>query len=475
MTSEKEIQKFKLLAISPIDGRYRRITEELANYWSEYALIKTRVEVEIEFLIEFLKTTELYNLSEQDIANLRNIYNNFSLTDAQKVKEIEKTTNHDVKAVEYFIREKLRDLNMEFLIPYVHYGLTSQDINNTAIPIMYRRTLKDILIPKLLQLIQKLSSLAQEWKSISMLSFTHGQPATPTTLGKEIAVFGYRLTKIIKTLVQVPIEAKFGGATGTLASLYITFPHIDWREFARRLVQKWNLEYEEITTQISNYDNLAHHLMLLKGIATVLIDLAQDMWLYISKDYLKLRVIKGEVGSSAMPHKVNPIHFENAEGNLILGRQMLNALADSLPVSRLQRDLTDSTQLRYTGTAIAHLIIGIRNIDRGIERIEPNLSAIEQDLEKHYEVLAEALQTTLRKQEMPDAYEILKEHTRGFSLSKQEYKSLVDALPLSEENKERLGRLTPRDYIGDAPQMPDVLKEQLKELLSLVERYYGSA
>ncbi len=463
-----------LTAITPIDGRYRRLTERLADHWSEYALIKTRVEVEIEFLIEFLKVTGLYEITKNVAQNLREIYRKFSLEDAQEVKEIEKITNHDVKAVEYFIRNRLQNLSLQHLIPYVHYGLTSQDVNNTAIPIMYLRTLKDILIPDLTSLIQKLSDLAQQWQNVPMLAFTHGQPASPTTTGKELAVFGYRLINLVKQIINLPITAKFSGSTGTMATLHLSFPDIDWREFARRFVKKWNLEYEEITTQISNYDNLSQHLMLLKGISTVLIDFAQDMWLYISKNYLKLRVIEGEVGSSVMPHKVNPIHFENAEGNLILGRQMFNALADSLPVSRLQRDLTDSTQLRYVGTAIAFLVIGISNIGKGLDRIEPNKEVMLKELENHYEVLAEALQTILRKEGNPEAYEILKKHTRGFSLSQEAYQQLVSALPLSYQNKVNLRGLTPQDYVGDAPQLVNTLIEQLKELLSEMERYNGS-
>ncbi|NPA34912.1 MAG: adenylosuccinate lyase [Chlorobi bacterium] len=463
-----------LTAITPIDGRYRRLTERLADHWSEYALIKTRVEVEIEFLIEFLKVTGIYEITESIEQNLREIYQKFSIEDARQVKEIEKTTNHDVKAVEYFIRHRLQNLGLENIIPYVHYGLTSQDINNTAVPIMYRRTLKDVLLPDLIFLTQKLSELAQQWQDVPMLSFTHGQPASPTTIGKELAVFGYRLIKLIKQIVNLPITAKFGGSTGTMATFHLTFPEIDWREFARRFVKKWNLEYEEITTQISNYDNLSQHLMILKGISTILIDLAQDMWLYIGKNYLKLRVIEGEVGSSVMPHKVNPIHFENAEGNLVLGRQMFNALADSLPVSRLQRDLTDSTQLRYVGTAIAFLVIGISNIGKGLDRIEPNKEVMIQELENHYEVLAEALQTTLRREGNPEAYEILKKHTRGFSLSQEAYQQLVSELPFSTQTKEHLLNLKPQDYLGDTPQLVNTLNKQLKELLSEMERYNGS-
>ncbi len=457
----------RLEALCPLDGRYRHLVEDLAPLWSEYGLIRHRVEVEIEYLIALHEILpEHILLSEADIAWLRDRYRHFSIEDARRIKEIEAVTNHDVKAVEYWLREQMQSRQLDRFIPWIHFGLTSQDVNNVAIPLMLKRTLIGPLCQRVHRLVHTLADMAEQWADIAMLAFTHGQPASPTTLGKEIAVFAYRIAEVWKAIWHLPVKAKFGGATGTLAAHYLTFPQINWREFAERFLQRLGLEPELITTQISNYDNLGQHLDLLRRLATILIDLSQDLWLYISRDYLKLKVIDAEVGSSAMPHKVNPIHFENAEGNLQLARPLLATLADELPVSRLQRDLTDSTQLRYTGTAIGMIALALQNIQKGLGRIAPNEATIQTDLERHYEVLAEALQVTLRAQQVPNAYELVKQHTRGSQQTATDYQHLVSQLPLTPEHRERLLQLTPAEYTGDAARQARRLAAYVRELFA---------
>lgn len=441
-----------LTAISPIDGRYRDKVENLANYFSESALIRYRVTVEVEYFISLceLPLPQLAGFDPSLFEPLREIYRNFTTEDAQKVKEIEKITNHDVKAVEYFIKEKFDALNLHDYKEFIHFGLTSQDINNTAIPCSFRDAVHDVYYPLIDSLIAKLEELSDEWKDVAMLAKTHGQPASPTRLGKELKVFVYRLSRQLELLKKVAISGKFGGATGNFNAHHVAYPQFDWAEFGDRfLTQKLKIERETYTTQISNYDNFAALFDNLRRINTILIDLDRDFWTYISMTYFKQKIKAGEVGSSAMPHKVNPIDFENSEGNLGIANAVFEHLSNKLPVSRLQRDLTDSTVLRNIGVPLAHTLIAFQSTLKGLNKLIINKDAIEKDLEKNWAVVAEAIQTVLRREGYPNPYETLKALTRTNSKVTQEsIAEFIDTLEISDELKARLKEITPSNYTG---------------------------
>ena len=447
----------ELTAISPLDGRYRRRIEALAKYFSESALIQYRIQVEIEYFIELLnhKATQIHPLNPDQIALLRSIYLNFSLDQARRVKEIERRTNHDVKAVEYFIKEQLEKLDVNGLSKmqeFVHFGLTSQDINNTAIPLMIRDALQEVILPRLRSLTEYVLELGDNWKEIPMLARTHGQPATPTTVGKEIHVFAKRLMLQLAELEDIAIPAKFGGATGNLNAHYVSFPSVDWDSFADEFVEKnLGLSRSFPTTQIDHYDGLSRIFDCFCRLNSILIDLCQDMWLYISQEYFLQKIRKDEVGSSAMPHKVNPIDFENAEGNAALSSAILGFLSRKLPVSRLQRDLTDSTLLRNIGSGISHFYLALSSISRGLGKLKLNEPIIQEDLNHNWAILAEAIQTVLRKEGYPKPYEALKALTRGQSVIDQAHlQNFIRKLDVSAEVKERLLELRPDTYIGNA-------------------------
>lgn len=443
-----------LFAISPLDGRYWAQAHSLATYFSEYGLMYYRVRVEIEYLIAFCEISQLYTLSREQIDQLRNIYLPFSEKDAQTIKDLEATTNHDVKAVEYFLQQRLIALGFKELIPYVHFGLTSQDVNNTAIPLSFKEYIQKEHIPALVHLIEGLSEFAESCRSRAMLARTHGQPASPTTMGKELFVFVERLTKQINILKQIPFPAKFGGATGNLNAHYVAFPEIDWVKFADHFVnQTLGLQRNRYTTQIDHYDGLAELFDALRRINVIIIDACRDLWAYISLDYLKLKIIANEVGSSAMPHKVNPIDFENAEGNAGFANALFDYFSNKLPISRLQRDLTDSTTLRNIGLPLGHSLLAIRSFQKGLSKIAVNTAQIEQDLATHWEVLAEAYQTILRREGYADAYEQLKAATRGNSLRTQaDLWEVINLLKVNEEIKSELRSINPFNYIGSATQ-----------------------
>ena len=442
-----------LTAVSPIDGRYRGKTELLAGYFSEYALIKYRIRVEIEYFIALcqLPLPQLADFPHDMFPKLRAIYEQFSQSDAARVKEIESVTNHDVKAVEYFIKEKLSDFNLQAsTLNFVHFGLTSQDINNTSVPLSIKEALDEVVIPLLKELIQVLTTMADEWKDIPMLAKTHGQPASPTRLGKELKVFEYRLSRQLELLLACPITAKFGGATGNFNAHHVAYPDIDWRAFGNQFVgSSLGLEREQWTTQISNYDCLAALFDALRRIATVIIDLDRDVWQYISMGYFRQRVKAGEVGSSAMPHKVNPIDFENSEGNLGVANALLSHLAEKLPVSRLQRDLTDSTVLRNVGVPLGHISIAIQSTLKGLGKLLLNEAALNADLEQNWAVVAEAIQTILRREGYPNPYEALKALTRtGAAISHDTISNFIETLDVSEAVKAELRQITPNNYTG---------------------------
>lgn len=441
-----------LLAISPIDGRYRKKTLELADYFSEYALIKYRVLVEIEYFIALveLPLPQLKNIDKKNFRQLRKIYRNFSLDDAKSIKNIEKKTNHDVKAVEYFLKEKFDNIGLSQYKEFIHFGLTSQDINNTAIPYSLQLAFENVYYPLLEKLTLKIYSLAGEWADIPMLARTHGQPASPTRVGKEFEVYIERLKKQTALLHLIPFSAKFGGATGNLNAHKVAYPQIDWEEFANSFVNHvLGLERSNITTQIEHYDNLGAMFDNLKRINTILIDFTRDIWLYISMDYFKLKITKDEVGSSAMPHKVNPIDFENAEGNLGIANSIFQHLSAKLPISRLQRDLTDSTVLRNIGVPIAHTIIAFQSILKGLDKLNINKEAIETDLENNWQVVAEAIQTILRRENYPQPYEKLKELTRtGEKIDKKTIHEFINNLDVSTQIKQELKAITPLNYTG---------------------------
>ncbi len=439
-----------LTAISPIDGRYRKQLANLAAYFSEYGLIRYRVRVEVEYYL-FLAERKVFKLPAAiKPARLRALYNDFSEADAQQIKDIEKVTNHDVKAVEYFLKEKLSELGAEDTLEWVHFGLTSQDINNTAIPLLWKEALEEQYLPMLEELEQQLREMASEWKEIPMLARTHGQPASPTTLGKEWMVFVERLEGQMYLLSNIPYAAKFGGATGNFNAHKVAFPDSDWEKFGNDFVErKLGLERMQFTTQIEHYDNIAAQFDALKRINNILVDFARDVWTYISMEYFKQKTKKGEVGSSAMPHKVNPIDFENAEGNLGIANALYEHLSAKLPVSRLQRDLTDSTVLRNVGMPLAHSYLALKSLEKGLGKLLLNKNKLKDDLEDNWAVVAEAIQTILRRENYPKPYEALKELTRGkTSITKQDIHEFIKTLKVSAGVKKELKAITPHNYTG---------------------------
>lgn len=441
-----------LTAISPVDGRYRNKAENLAAYFSEYALIKYRVQVEIEYFItlsEFLPQLHALATVENKEA-LRKIYREFSIEDATRIKEIESVTNHDVKAVEYFIKEKFDLLSLQEYKEFIHFGLTSQDINNTSVPLSIKDALNDVYFPGLQEVIGMLKKYAEDWADIPMLAKTHGQPASPTRLGKEVMVFVYRLEQQVKLLKATPVSAKFGGATGNFNAHHVAYPEYDWKAFGNKFVNEvLGLSREEWTTQISNYDNMAAIFDGMKRIDTILIDLCRDFWQYVSMEYFKQKIKAGEVGSSAMPHKVNPIDFENAEGNLGMANAILTHLAGKLPISRLQRDLTDSTVLRNVGVPMAHIEIAFKSLTKGLGKLLLNEKALYRDLDNCWAVVAEGIQTVLRREGYPKPYEALKALTRtNEGITAESISNFIDTLQVSDAVKAELKAITPHNYTG---------------------------
>lgn len=442
-----------LTAVSPIDGRYRSKTEGLAPYFSEYALMKYRVQVEVEYFISLceLPLPQLVGFDASLFEQLRAIYKNFSMEDAQRVKDIESITNHDVKAIEYFIKEKFDAMGgLDSYKEFIHFGLTSQDINNTSFPLMLKEALENVYLPLLEELVAQLDEYATEWAEIPMLAKTHGQPASPTKLGKEVKVYVYRLQRQIELLKQVPMTAKFGGATGNLNAHNVAYPNFNWPQFAAKFVaEKLGLEREEYTTQISNYDNMSAMFDAMKRIHTIVLDLDRDFWQYVSMEYFKQKIKKGEVGSSAMPHKVNPIDFENSEGNLGLANAMLEFLSGKLPVSRLQRDLTDSTVIRNIGVPMGHAVIAFSSTLKGLRKLLLNGECIQADLENCWAVVAEAIQTILRREAYSHPYEALKALTRtNEAITADSIHNFIETLEVSEAVKEELRKITPYNYTG---------------------------
>ena len=441
-----------LTAVSPIDGRYRSKAEALDGYYSEFALIRYRVKVEVEYFIALceIPLPQLADVDKAVFASLRSIYENFSIADAERIKEIESVTNHDVKAVEYFLKENFDRLQLAKWKEFIHFGLTSQDINNTSVPMAVKDSIHEVYLPLLKEVIDLLNRYADEWQEIPMLAKTHGQPASPTRLGKEIRVFAYRLAEQVKQLEQVPVSGKFGGATGNFNAHLIAFPRIDWRSFGNAFLKdRLGIEREQWTTQISNYDNLGALFDALKRINTVLIDLDRDIWQYISMNYFKQKIKAGEVGSSAMPHKVNPIDFENSEGNLGIANAIFAHLAMKLPVSRLQRDLTDSTVLRNVGVPLGHTLIALHSTLKGLNKLILNEEAINADLDSMWNVVAEAIQTILRREGYEKPYETLKALTRTNSVvDARSIAEFIDTLKVSDEVKAELKAITPHSYTG---------------------------
>lgn len=441
-----------LNAISPVDGRYRKQVEGLAYFFSEAALINYRVYVEVEYFIALcqIPLPQLKDVTNQDFDNLRALCRDFTFTDAAEVKEIESITNHDVKAVEYYLKKKFDKMGLAKYKEFLHFGLTSQDINNTAGPYALRLAMEDIMLPILEELIKKLNDKAKAWKNVPMLARTHGQPASPTTVGKEIYVFVERLKQQLKQLKSIPFTAKFGGATGNFNAHYAAFPEVDWIAFADKFTREHlNLERQKVTTQIEHYDNLAALFDAFKRINTILIDLSRDIWAYVSMDYFKQKIKAGEVGSSAMPHKVNPIDFENAEGNLGIANALFEHLSAKLPVSRLQRDLTDSTVTRNIGIPAAHSIIAIKSLIKGLAKLVLNEEKISQDLDNNWAVVAEAIQTILRREGYPKPYEALKNLTRtNTRITAEVIYSFIEKLNVSEKVKKELKALSPHNYTG---------------------------
>jgi adenylosuccinate lyase len=440
-----------LTALSPIDGRYRNQVAHLDEYFSEYALMKYRVHVEIEYFL-FLGEKKMFSLPAKIKQGLMDVAANFSVEDALVIKETERVTNHDVKAVEYFIKSKLDALGGEALKEWVHFGLTSQDVNNTAIPLSWKHALEFEYLPGILNLNHELLILAENWRDVPMLARTHGQPASPTRLGKEFMVFVERLQNQIERLIEIPFTAKFGGATGNFNAHQVAYPKKKWLEFGDAFVERLGMQRQQYTTQIEHYDNLAAQFDAIKRINTILMDLSKDIWTYVSLDYFKQKTKKGEVGSSAMPHKVNPIDFENAEGNLGIANALLEHLAAKLPVSRLQRDLTDSTVLRNIGVPFAHTILAMRSIEKGLNKLVLNEAKLEADLEANWAVVAEAIQTVLRREQYPQPYEALKELTRGKqAINKQSIHAFINGLKISAALKKELKQITPHNYTGVNP------------------------
>ena len=441
-----------LKAISPVDGRYRSKVTDLENYFSEEALIKYRVLVEVEYFIALCEVPlpQLSGVSPDLFEQLRAIYRNFSAIDASAIKDIEKVTNHDVKAVEYFIKEKFDILGLSGYKEFIHFGLTSQDINNTAVPLSIKEAIAEVYIPQLNSLLSSLEALAEEWENIPMLARTHGQPASPTRLGKEIQVFITRIKEQFEALKTIPNAAKFGGATGNYNAHFVAYPNIDWKAFGTKFVEgNLGLNHSFPTTQIEHYDHMAAQFDALKRINTILIDLDRDIWTYVSMDYFKQKIKKGEVGSSAMPHKVNPIDFENSEGNLGIANALFEYLSSKLPISRLQRDLTDSTVLRNVGVPFAHTIIGFKSTLKGLSKLLLNESKLQEDLENNWAVAAEAIQTILRRENYPNPYEALKGLTRtNDTINKASISAFIDSLDVSDSIKTELKAISPNNYTG---------------------------
>ena len=443
----------KLTAISPVDGRYRGKAESLAGYFSEYALIRYRVRVEIEYFIALceMPLPQLATFPHNLFETLRDMYRDFTVEDAERVKTIEQTTNHDVKAVEYFIKEKMDAIGgLDAYKEFVHFGLTSQDINNTSVPLSVKDAINEVMIPNIEELTTLLGEYAEQWKDIPMLAKTHGQPASPTRLGKEVMVFKYRLDEQLQELKRITLTAKFGGATGNYNAHHVAYPDIDWKDFGNRFVsEKLGLRREQYTTQISNYDCLAAVFDALRRIGTIIIDLDRDFWMYISMEYFKQKIKAGEVGSSAMPHKVNPIDFENSEGNLGLANALLQFLAQKLPISRLQRDLTDSTVLRNIGVPFGHTVIAIQSTLKGLRKLILNEEKLARDLEDNWAVVAEAIQTILRREAYPNPYEALKALTRtNKKMDAQTMRDFIEQLQVSEAVKAELRAISPATYTG---------------------------
>ncbi len=442
----------RLTAVSPVDGRYRAKTEQLSEYFSEYALIRYRVNVEVEYFIALceIPLPQLSGFDKRNYDKLRKIYQNFQLSDAQEVKEIEKETNHDVKAVEYFLKRRFDAFGISAFKEFVHFGLTSQDVNNTAVPMSMRDAHEKVVLPMLESLVEKVEELAREWADVPMLARTHGQPASPTHLGKEIYVFAERLNDQIEMLDDAPFSAKFGGATGNMNAHKVAYPDINWRDFANDFVElNLGLVRQQTTTQIEHYDYMAAYFDTMRRINTILIDFARDIWMYVSMDYFKQKIKAGEVGSSAMPHKVNPIDFENAEGNLGMANALFEHLSRKLPISRMQRDLTDSTVTRNIGVPLAHTLIAIASLTKGLGKLILNEDKLRSDLENNYAVVAEAIQTILRREQVEGAYELLKKLTRtNEKVTRQSIDAFIDELPVSDKVKAEMHAITPENYTG---------------------------
>ena len=441
----------ELTAISPIDGRYRKKVERLDEYFSEFGLIRARVMVEVEYFIALcqLPLPQLKSFDPKYFRKLRNIVKNFKVADAQEIKDIEKTTNHDVKAVEYFLKRRFDEMNLTQYKEFIHFGLTSQDINNSAVPFTMKEANRELMVPAIEKIVNRLRELAAEWRDISMLAHTHGQPASPTHLGKEIYVFVERLENQLNELKRLPFENKFGGATGNMNAHKVAYPQFDWKTFAAKFSKKLGLKRQETTTQIEHYDTMAEYFDAIKRINTILIDLSRDIWLYISMDYFKQKIKAGEVGSSAMPHKVNPIDFENAEGNLGMANAIFEHLSRKLPISRMQRDLTDSTVTRNIGVPLAHTLIATSSLSKGLDKLILNETKLRADLQNNYAVVAEAIQTILRREQVEGAYELLKGLTRtNEKVTRESIDAFIDQLPVSQSVKKEMHAITPENYTG---------------------------
>ena len=442
--------------ISPLDGRYSKSIETLSDYFSESALIKYRIKVEIEYLIHLSRQKEVKELdpiSDKDIKRFQKIYNSFSIEDAKRVKAIEVATNHDVKAVEYFIREKLEKMNKKRLYPWIHFALTSEDVNNLSYSLMWQDGMRNVFLPEFREVIKKLNTIAKQFSTTAMLSLTHGQSATPTTFGKELAVFVHRLNRQFEQIKKQQLQGKFGGATGTWAAHYTAYPKMDWLNFSKKFIRSLGLDPNLVTTQIEPHDSVVESYHSMIRVNNILIDLCRDIWSYVSRGILKQKRVPGEVGSSTMPHKINPIQFENAEGNLGLANSILGHLSNKLPISRMQRDLTDSTTLRNQGIAMGYSYLACKNILKGLKRITVNKPGMKRELNSHWEVLAEAVQTVLRKSGSDNAYEQLKNMTQGETVTSESIIDFVKLLRIPEEDKKRLSELTPEEYIGIAPKL----------------------
>ena len=441
----------ELTAISPIDGRYRKKVECLDEYFSEFGLIRARVMVEVEYFIALcqLPLPQLKDFDPKYFLKLRNIVKNFKVADAQEIKEIEKTTNHDVKAVEYFLKRRFDEMNLTQFKEFIHFGLTSQDINNSAVPFTMKEANRELVVPAMEKIINRLRELAEEWRNIPMLAHTHGQPASPTHLGKEIYVFVERLENQLDELKRLPFENKFGGATGNMNAHKVAYPQFDWKLFAAKFSKKLGLKRQETTTQIEHYDTMAEYFDAIKRVNTIFIDLSRDIWLYISMDYFKQKIKAGEVGSSAMPHKVNPIDFENAEGNLGMANAIFEHLSRKLPISRMQRDLTDSTVTRNIGVPLAHTLIATASLSKGLDKLILNEAKLRADLQNNYAVVAEAIQTILRREQVEGAYELLKGLTRtNEKVTRESIDAFIDQLPVNEAVKKEMHAITPENYTG---------------------------